>query len=422
MKNLKILFTLFVICAGSLNLIAQETDPSKLSLDRIYSSEFQLKNARAISWINNGEAFVTIERTDSGDDELIKYTSKSNDKNVFLNAAALTPPGRDEALQIADFSLSNDESKILIFTNTSRVWRSNTKGDYWVYDFDTRSLKQLGTELPASSLMFAKFSDSNENVAYVSGFNLYEENFKTGEVTQLTQDGTGDIINGTFDWVYEEEFGARDGFRWNPDGKRIAYWQLDASEIGTFYMINTTDSVYSKPIPVQYPKAGYDPSSAKVGIVNTKTQQTSWIPVPGNPVQHYLPALQWINEDLLLIQQLNRKQNTLKIYTYQPSTETLKNVYTETEDTWVDLGYPDVSANQWGKNDLLLTKDQSEFLRMTENDAWRHIYKVNIKTGKKTLLTPGEYDVAAFYTATDKDVFFSASPENPALQKLVLFI
>ncbi|MCC4214524.1 S9 family peptidase [Leeuwenhoekiella parthenopeia] len=418
MRNFKNLFILFILVSAGLAVNAQETDPAKLTLDRIYNSgEFNADRARSISWINEGDAFVTIEN-ENGNDQLIKYESKSNERSVFLSANALTPEGANQALNVADFSLSNDESKVLIFTNTSRVWRSNTKGDYWVYDFDTQKLKQLGTQLPASSLMFAKFSDSNEHVAYVSGFNLYEENFNTGNVTQLTQDGNGDIINGTFDWVYEEEFGARDGFRWSPDGEHIAYWQLDASEIGTFYMINTTDSVYSKPIPLQYPKAGYDPSSAKVGIVNTETKETSWIPVPGDPVQHYIPAIQWIDADLLLIQQLNRKQNTLKIYTFKPSTQSIKNVYTETEDTWVDLQYPDVSANQWGQNDLLLTEDKDAFLRMTENDAWRHIYKVDLKTGKKTVLTPGDYDVAAFYTANAKKVFFSASPEDPAQRYL----
>ncbi len=416
MKPFKLI--LFIALIAGLQAVAQEANPAQLTLDRIFNSgEFSADHARSISWINDGDAFITIEAAD-GNDQLIKYESKSNERSVFLSAAALTPKNAEQALQVADFSLSNDESKVLIFTNTSRVWRSNTKGDYWVYDLDTKVLKQLGTALPSSSLMFAKFSDSNEHVAYVSGFNLYEENFKTGAVTQLTQDGTGDIINGTFDWVYEEEFGTRDGFKWSPDGEHIAYWQLDASEIGTFYMINTTDSVYSKPIPVQYPKVGYDPSSAKVGIVNTKTKETSWIPVPGDPVQHYIPAMQWIDDDLLLIQQLNRKQNTLKIYTWKPSSQSLKNVYTETEDTWVDLQYPDVSGNQWGNNDLLLTEDADAFLRMTENDAWRHIYKVDIKSGAKTLLTPGDYDVAAFYTATDKKVYFSASLENPAQRYL----
>ncbi|WP_028377527.1 S9 family peptidase [Leeuwenhoekiella sp. MAR_2009_132] len=419
MKNKFTWFALALAMLFNVQLIAQENDLSLLSLDRIYTSnEFNSESARPIFWINNGAAFITVEQNASGADELIKYSSKTNGQATYLNAATLTPALASKSLSIADFSLSKDESKVLIFTNTSRVWRSNTKGDYWVYDFDTNKLKQLGTQLQASSLMFAKFSEDNRYVAYVSGFNIYKENFKTGEVLQLTQDGTGDIINGTFDWVYEEEFGARDGFRWSPDASQIAYWQLDASEIETFYMINTTDSVYSQPIPLQYPKVGYNPSSARLGLVNTGTQETKWIPIPGDPVQHYLPAIQWISNDLLLIQQLNRKQNKLVIYTYAPATEELKTVYTETEETWVDLDYPDISANQWGKNDLLLTPDKSAFLRMTENDAWRHIYKVNFKTGAKTLLTPGEYDVAAFYTATDTAVYFSASPENTAQRYL----
>ncbi|MEH6408762.1 MAG: DPP IV N-terminal domain-containing protein, partial [Leeuwenhoekiella sp.] len=203
-----------------------------------------------------------------------------------------------------------------------------------------------------------------------------------------------------------------------PDGKKIALWQLDASEIGTFYMINNTDSVYSKPIPIQYPKAGYNPSSAKVGLIDANSKKITWIAMPGDPVQHYLPAMQWINNDLLLIQQLNRKQNELDIFTYNLSSQKLQKIYTETEDTWVDLSYPDLSANQWGNNNLLLTDDNSAFLRMTETDGWRHLYKVEIASGKKTLITPGNYDVAAFYAATDKVVYFSASPDNPAQRYL----
>jgi dipeptidyl-peptidase 4 len=99
----------------------------------------------------------------------------------------------------------------LFFNNTSRVWRSFSKGDYWVYDFNTKKLKQLGTSFKSSSLMFAKFSADNKYIAYVQDFNIYKEDFSTGKITQLTFDGTGEIINGTFDWAYEEEFGKRDG-------------------------------------------------------------------------------------------------------------------------------------------------------------------------------------------------------------------
>ncbi len=408
MKKTRMILLLFLGCIFLSN--AQETD-SLLSLDRIYSSsEFRGDYARPVFWIEEGNAFVSIEKDANGNDELIRYESKNYQKSVFLASGKLQANGQN--LEIEDFSLSPDGTKVLIFTNSSRVWRSNTKGDYWVYDFSSGQLKQLGRTFPPSSLMFAKFSEDNQFVAYVHHFNIYKEDFQTGELTQLTEDGTGDIINGTFDWVYEEEFGMRDGFMWSPDASKIAFWQLNASEIGTFYMIDNTDSVYSEPIPLQYPKAGYDPSSAKVGIINSKTSEVNWINIPGDPVQHYLPAMQWINEDLLLIQQLNRKQNQLVIFTYRPSSAELHKVYTETEKTWVDLRYPDISSNQWGNNDQLIVDQGKAFLRMTETDGWRHIYKIDLRSGKKKLLTPGEYDVASYYQTDDKNLYISASPEN----------
>tara|TARA_R100001369_G_scaffold29172_1_gene52493 strand:+ start:195830 stop:198085 length:2256 start_codon:yes stop_codon:yes gene_type:complete len=408
--TLKSLHFLLSFIAFTFSGIAQESD-SLLDLDRIYASEeFKSDRQAPISWVEDGAAFVTIEKSENGNDQLIKYQSKDYKSEVYLAAEKLASNGTN--LKIEDFSLSPDGSKVMIFTNSSRVWRSNTKGDFWVYDFETDKLKQLGKDFTPSSLMFAKFSENNQFVAYVQDFNIYKENFKTGEITQLTMDGTGDIINGTFDWVYEEEFGMRDGFAWSPDASKIAFWQLDASEIGTFYMINNTDSVYSEPIPVQYPKAGFDPSSAKLGLINTKTSEINWISVPGDPVQHYLPAMQWVNKDLLLLQQMNRKQNELNIYTYKPSSSQLSKIYTELEDTWVDLRYPDIASNQWGNNDELIVDDGKSFLRMTENDGWRHVYKVSLETGEKTLLTPGDYDVAAYYQTDAKNLYIVASPNN----------
>ncbi len=410
-KFIKILPIAFLVLSQA--LVTAQTEDQLLTLDKIYNSnEFAQDYQRQIFWVDKGEAFVTIEKDQNGNDRLIKYISKNNLRSVYLKADQITPNGADKPVSIEGFTLSPDNSKILIFTNSSRVWRSNTKGDYWVYDFDTDKFSQIGKSFPSSSLMFAKFSDDNKFVAYVQGFNIYKENFTNGETTQLTKDGNGDIINGTFDWVYEEEFGVRDGFAWSPDAEAIAFWQLDASKIGTFYMINNTDSIYSKIIPVQYPKAGYDPSSAKVGVVNTRSKEITWVSIPGDPIQHYLPAMQWINDDLLLIQQLNRKQNQLDIYTYKPSGNTLKRIYTETEKTWVDLSYPDITARKWGNNDLLLADNNTSFLRMTETDGWRHIYKVDITTGKKKLLTPGKYDVATIYAMDNKLLYISASPKN----------
>ncbi|MCF8233366.1 MAG: DPP IV N-terminal domain-containing protein [Bacteroidales bacterium] len=409
-----ILFLLLSI--GVCSLIAQtEQDSSLLTIDRIFASkEFRQDHQPPVQWIENGKAYLIIETSEKVKDakELVRYESKTQEKSIFISAEELIPEGKDEPIAIEDFSLSPDGSKVLIFNNSSRVWRSNTKGDYWVYDLTDGSLQQIGKSFSSSSLMFAKFSGDNQYVAYVHDFNVYRENFNTGEVTRLTFDGNGDIINGTFDWVYEEEFGCRDGFRWSPQATQIAFWQLDASDIGTFYMINNTDSVYSKLIPLQYPKAGQDPSPAKVGIIKLENKKIEWISLPGDPKQNYIPAMQWVNENLLLIQQLNRKQNLLTVWGYNPINQDLNQIYTEKEDTWVDINYPDVTANNWGKNDLLLTDENRAFLRMTETGDWRHVYKVDIETGDQTLITPVDFDVATLYIITPKYLYFNASPEN----------
>ena len=408
--NLKINQLLIAFLFVSVTVVtAQEVvDTSLLSIDRIFSNEFRQDRQRTIQWIEDGEAYVTIEKsaTLENADELVRYTSSNQERTLLAPAEALN------GLDIESFTLSPDGSKILIFTNSSRVWRSNTKGDFWVYDLSSKNLKQLGKDLSASSLMFAKFSADNRYVYYVHQFNIYKEDFNSGKRTQLTFDGTKDIINGTFDWAYEEEFGKRDGFTLSPNDRYLAFWQIDATEIGTFYMINNTDSIYSKPVPLQYPKVGQDPAGAKIGVLDVTKDALLWVPLPGGEKENYIPGMQWVNGDLLLIQQMNRHQNTLIVWAYVPSTQTLKKVYVEKEDTWIDLGYPDISSDSWGNNDLPIMDNGKSFLRMTENDAWRHIYSVNIATGAKTLITPFDYDVASMKVATNKNIYFIASPNN----------
>ena len=390
----------------------QQINSTLLDIDRIYSGEFELEKERTIQWIEGGDAYVIIEKSQSvaDADELIRYDSKTQAKSTFVQATSLkTSEGQ---LRVESFSLSKDGTKVLIFTNSSRVWRTKTKGDYWVYDLSSGNLKQIGATFEPSSLMFAKFSSDNKEVFYVHKFNIYKENFETSQIEQLTKDGNGGIINGTFDWVYEEEFGKRDGFTLSPDDAYLAFWHLDASDAGVFYMINNTDSIYSKPIPVQYHKVGEEPSAAKIGVIDLKKTETYWIPIEGGLRENYIPGIQWVNEDLLLIQQMNRHQNRLIVWSYVPSSKTIKKIYTESESTYVELKYPDISSSHWESNDLTLTQDHQAFLRMTENDTWRHIYKVELATGEQTLVTPFDYDVASMRAPTKKNIYFMASPNN----------
>ena len=189
--------------------------------------------------------------------------------------------------------------------------------------------------------MFAKFSPDGNSVAYVSGNNIYVEDLTSSKIKPLTTDGSVTLINGTFDWAYEEEFACRDGFRWSPDSKKIAYWQIDASKIRKFFLINNTDSIYSRVIPIEYPKVGQNPSSCRVGVVNIADARTTWMNIPGDPVQHYIVRVEFIpSTDKLLIQQLNRKQDSSKLFVTETATGNSKVIEQESDEAWVDIYQP----------------------------------------------------------------------------------
>jgi len=359
---------------------------------------------RDINWTKDGTGYYEISNGD-----IVLVTLPKNERKTVVSRNLLTPKGT-YPLNVKSFVLSADGTKALIYTNSKKVWRYETRGDYWLADISANKLIQIGKDRPASSLMFAKISPDASKVAYVSGHNLYVEDIASGAVKALTTDGTDRLINGTFDWVYEEEFDCRDGFRWSPDGTSIAYWQIDARKIKNFLMINNTDSIYPYTIPVEYPKVGQDPSACKIGIVNVSTAQTSWVKVPGDQIQNYIPRMDWIpNTSDIILQQLNREQNASKLYVANAASGTVKNIYTETDKAWIDAA----PGWQWLNNG-------KEFIWESEKDGWRHTYRISKDGKKEKLITKGNFDVIESSLVDEKNntFYFIASPTNATQQYL----
>lgn len=418
----KSIFFLAVCFLFQFALTAQNAvDEKVLTVDRIYSSEFTTDRFGPSKWLNGGEAYTTLETNNSNvGKDIVKYDTKSGQQSILVTAQELTPSATEKPLVIANYSWSNDGQQLLVFTNTKRVWRTNTKGDYWLFDLKTKSLKQVAPTLPESSLMFAKFSTDDSQIAFVSENNLYTQDLATNNLKQLTFDGTTDIINGNFDWVYEEEFACRDGFRWSTDGEYLAFWQVDASAIKDFLMINNTDEVYSKTIPLQYPKVGEDPSAVKVGTVHLKTGKITWLAIPGDPKQHYLPRMQWIGStNQLQVQQLNRKQNERKIWICEAATGDAKNVFTENEETWLDITHPDPTL-AWDMTDLPIIQNGKAFINISEKNGWRQLYRVSMNGKSEKLLSKGSYDIARFHQVNESKntIYINASPDNPTQRYL----
>ena len=365
-----------------------------------------LAQRSGINWTPDGNAYYRIENN-----EIAKYTLPNQQKTVLINAKQLTPSGQTEPLSVRSFDFSENGRRVLIYTNTKRVWRYETKGDYWVLDLDKNTLTQLGKGRPESSLMFAKFSPDASKVGYVSQHNLFVEDLTTTrKITQLTKDGTDRVINGTFDWVYEEEFDCRDGFRWSPDGKQLAYWQLDATKIRNFLMMNNTDSTYAFNVPVEYPKVGETPSPYRIGVVAAVGGPTRWIATPGDPQNTYLPRMEWSGTNELVMQQLNRKQNESKLLYANVKTGKVTPFYGETDNAWIDI------KSRWSDDpvgwDWL--NDGKEFFWVTEKDGWRHLFRVSRDGTQEKCITQGNYDLMSIVLIDKKNdqVYFMASPDN----------
>ncbi len=357
---------------------------------------------RGINWTSDGTGYYSFN-----EGSIFRHDPKTDAQSVVVGKEQLIPSGTSTALKVQSFDYSPNRTKILLFTNTARVWRYNTRGDYWILTPIGNELKQLGKGLPAQSLMFAKFSPDSRFVAYVSQHNLYIEDVSTGQIRKLTADGSRKLINGTFDWVYEEEFGCRDGFRFSPDGKQIAFWQVDATRIRDYYMLNTTDSNYSQVIPVEYPKVGEAPSPVRIGVVTLSGGIIRWMNIAGDPRQHYLPRMEWSGPNELIVQQLDRKQQESKLIYCKTTDGSSATFWAENDDAWVDMNTDNPVGWNW------INKGQ-EFLWVSEKDGWRHIYKISRDGKEVTLLTKGNYDIGKIVSIDEalNYIYFTASPEN----------
>jgi dipeptidyl-peptidase-4 len=377
MKFKNLLFTLIIFLSAVLSLSSK---------------------AQGIKWAKDGASYYQAI-----DGEIISITLPKNERKTVVGRGLLESASNDLA-RIKDFDFSEDGTKVLVFTNSKKVWREETRGDYYVVDLKLNKITRIGKDKPSASLMFAKFSPDGLKVAYVSKHNIYVDDLVSGIAKALTTDGTDKLINGTFDWVYEEEFFCRDGFRWSPDGLSIAYWQLDASKTKNFLMINNTDSIYPFTIPVEYPKVGEDPSACRVGVINISTASTTWIKIPGDLVQNYIPRMDWIpGTNEIILQQINRAQNVSKVFVANTGNGSVSNILTETDKAWID------PIKEWN-----WLEGGKEFLWVSDKDGWNHYYRISKDGKKQILITKGDYDVIEKSLVDEKSgyLYFMASPTN----------
>jgi dipeptidyl-peptidase 4 len=392
-------------------------------IDRIFRDrEFSPRAVPDRRWLDGGRSYVEIEPVDgaSAGSTVVEYdVATGARKSVLITRAQLTPKDAVSPLDIEDLAWSRDKNRVLVFTNTRRVWRTNSRGDYWLLDRTAGTLKKLGGEAPDASLMYATFDREARRVAYVRQNDIYVESLEDGRITRLTHDGSDTVLNGVADWVNEEELDLHGSFVWGPDSRRIAFWQFDTHGVGNFplvyYLGSNRDIITHLPYPqtgpypfvmnVPYPLAGTTNSAVRAGVVDADGGPVKWMQLPGDPREHYIARLQWADRRTLLIQQLNRLQNSLAYLLGDADTGAVAQMWRDRDDAFV--------APAYGLPEAPAIRDNAEFLSVSEKDGWMRAYRV-ARDGRETLVTRGDMDALSIAGVDEKSgwLYFVASPEN----------
>ncbi len=365
------------------------------------------RGSSPMEWYGDGDTYYAVQLGMSGR-EVVGYNLATGDCSVLIEGAAFRvkdeESGYEHEIPITDIEWGADRKCALIYNNAQKVWRYYTRGDYWYVDIEHNRCFQLGTNLPEASLMHAKLSPDCKKVAYVSCNDIYVEDLESRKQIRLTLDGSDEIVNGVFDWAYEEEFDCLDGFRWSPDSKYIAFWHSDTKGTGNFAIIDNIDSIYPSISYFPYQKAGTPPSAVKIGYVSANGGKISWVDIPGEPNNNYLPRMEFIPEsDEIMIQQLNRQQNTNHIWVATLNGAAPKNIFTDSDDAWLDPN-----------DDIVWLDNNKWFTWLSERDGWRHLYRIS-RDGKEIVpITKGDFDVVSVegYDMELGLVYFIASPFN----------
>lgn len=388
------------------------SDELNQRLKRIFDSPaFQAKRFGPARWIRDGAAYTTLENAPSasGATDIVEYDTATGKRSVLVSHKQLSPPQAAKALTVDDYHWSKDATRLLIYTESRRVWRTNSRGDYWVLHRESGALKKLGGDAPASSLSFAKFSPDGTRVAYVRANNLYVEELASGAIRALTTDGSATLINGASDWVYEEELAVRDGFRWSPDGQSLAFWQFDSTGVEQFALIDNTSALYPKITNIPYPKTGTKNSAVRVGVIAATGGAPRWIEIPGDPHEHYIFRVEWMeNSRGLAVGQLNRLQNTATVFLADPQSGTAKAIFQDHDAAWVDV------QHRGGEGRFDWLNQGKNLLWLSERDGWSHAYSAPREGGTPVLLTPGAGDVISLQAIDPQSrwIYFIASPAN----------
>ncbi|POY34837.1 S9 family peptidase [Solitalea longa] len=396
---MKKIFTLVLLFLVPLAGIAQK---KPITLEDIYMKRsFVAGGVFGLNSMKDGKNYSSLvnDRT-KGDSYVVKYEYATGQaKDTILKNSQLKYNGKN--IKLDDYSFSNDENKVLIATETEPVYRRSNLINNYILDRNTQTLTPVSE---GGKQKYANFSPDASKIAFVRDNNIFIKDLLSGEEKKITTDGVKNkIINGGTDWVYEEEFEFARAFFWSPDGKKIAYYKFDETEVPEI-SIPVYNGLYPEEYRYKYPKAGEKNSIVSIHVYDLGSGSTTTVNV-GPEKDQYIPRIKWTNDaNTLCVFRMNRHQDKLEYLLANAQTGTTKLMFTETDKRYVEV-----------TDDLSFLSDNKSFITTTEQDGYRHIYLYDLNGKQIRQITKGPWEVTSLYGFDEKSkiIYYQAAETSP---------
>ncbi|RPI74021.1 MAG: S9 family peptidase [Ignavibacteriales bacterium] len=385
-----------------ISITALFSQQKKLTINNILGDPgLKSKSIIGLKWFNDGNKFSFLKYDEAGI-SVYEHDIETGEEKRTLGGNELKDT-YGEPILLRNYEWSPD-GRYMLITGLIHARTVKSGGTFYLYDINKKEFKLIVDS--EEEQVNIQFSPDGKKLGFVRANNLFITDIETGEEQKLTFDGSETVLNGVFDWVYEEEFSIIKGWEWSPDSRSIAYWQLDQSRVPKVY-ITSYDSLYFPPEEQYYPKAGGSNSIVRIGVINISSGETTWMNT-GEEKDIYIPRIKFTNDpSRLSIQRLNRLQNKLDLLIADITTGKTTTILTETDPCWVDV-----------YDDLTFLDDGERFIWSSERDGFLHFYLYDIEGNLINQITKGDWEISKLNSVEEEEgIIYYSSLEKSPLEK-----
>jgi dipeptidyl-peptidase-4 len=411
-KTLRPYLNALVVCLP-LAVGAQEKQRFS-SLDGAFQAGAILRGRQGpsnVNWIEGGRRFSYTDRDPRTGAPLIRsYDPPSGKDTVLFTTAGLTFPGTTRPFTYDGFQWTQDSRHLVFQTNFRPIYRRSGISDFYIY-----SLADHSMQLATKGARTGELSPNGTILGFERGGDMYVTNVSTHTEKRLTRDSSEHVFNGHFDWVYEEEFGMAQAWKWSPDSRYIAYWQLNDSAEPEI-QLSDYSGLHQDWEKIRIPQVGDSNATVRIGVVNVATGQNTWLDT-GEKGEFYIPRIYWTSRpDTLAVITLNRPQNVMKLFFFDVRTGGRRQVMSETSKTWVDVY--DFYA---GVDDMMsFPTDSHEFFWLSDRDGFQHLYRYDYSGKLINQVTHGNWSVTRIEgtDAKGQTIYYTSTEASPLQRQL----